>query len=150
VRATRTLVLSAVFLVGVLCGTSSVGADPRAAGGYRIIVNAANTVEAVDRRFVSDAFFKKTTRWPNDLFIRPVDQSADSASRRAFSEDVLKRSVAAVKSYWQQMVFSGRGVPPPELDSDAEVVKFVVLNPGAIGYVSPGANVAGAKTISVR
>ncbi len=147
-RATRTL--SAVFLVAILCGTSAVGADPRLAPGYRVIVNAANTVEAVDRRFLSEAFFKKTTRWPNDLFVRPVDQSADSASRHAFSEDVLKRSVAAVKSYWQQMVFSGRGVPPPELDSDTEVVKFVVRNPGAIGYVSPAANVAGAKTIAVR
>jgi ABC-type phosphate transport system substrate-binding protein len=150
VRATRTLVLSAVFLALVCRGTSSVRAESRGSAGYRVIVNVANPVDAVDRRFVSEAFFKKTTRWPNDLLIRPVDQSSDSASRRAFSEDVMKRSVAAVKSYWQQMVFSGRGVPPPELDDDAEVVKFVVRNPGAIGYVSPGANVTGAKTIAVR
>jgi ABC-type phosphate transport system substrate-binding protein len=150
VRATRALVLSAVLLSATLGGMSSRGADVRGGAGYRMIVNASNPVETVDRRFLTEAFFKKTTRWPNDLLIRPADQSTDSPARRAFSDDVLRRSVAAVKSYWQQMVFSGRGLPPPELDDDAEVVKFVVRNPGAIGYVSPGANVAGAKPIGVR
>jgi len=150
VRATRTLVLLAAFLAVLLRGASFVGADPRASAGYRIVVNPANPVEAVDHRFLSEAFLKKTTRWPTDVLIRPVDQSTDSVSRRAFSEDVLKRSVAAVKSYWQQLVFSGRGVPPPELEDDGEVIKFVARNPGGIGYVSPGANVAGTKTIPVR
>ncbi|HVY40692.1 MAG TPA: hypothetical protein VHM31_22290 [Polyangia bacterium] len=149
-RATRALVLSAVLASTTLAGTSFGGGDSRGGAGYRMIVNASNPVEAVDRRFLTEAFFKKTTRWPNDTLIRPADQSADSPVRRAFSEDVLRRSVSAVKSYWQQMVFSGRGVPPPELDEDAEVVKFVVRNPGAIGYVSPGTNLAGARPIAVR
>jgi ABC-type phosphate transport system substrate-binding protein len=63
---------------------------------------------------------------------------------------VLKRSVAAVKSYWQQKVFSGQNVPPPELDSDQQVVTFVLRNPGAVGYVSSAANVEGVKTLSLR
>lgn len=120
------------------------------AAGFRVIVNPDNPVDAVDRRFLADAFFKKTTRWPDNEAILPVDLAPGAASRRTFSEQVMKRSIAAVKSYWQQMVFSGHGVPPPELDSDGEVVKFVLKNRGAVGYVSPGTNTTAVKVLTVR
>ena len=48
------------------------------------------------------------------------------------------------------MVFSGAGVPPPELDSEGDVVKFVLKNRGAVGYVSAGVNLQGAKILTVR
>jgi ABC-type phosphate transport system substrate-binding protein len=118
--------------------------------GFRVIVNPANPAASVERRFLVDAFLKKTTRWPHDEQIRPCDLDPESATRRRFSDDVLKRSVAAVKSYWQQMVFSGQNVPPPEFDSDEQVIQFVLRNPGAVGYVSASANIEGAKVLSLR
>jgi len=90
----------------------------------------------VDRKFLADAFLKKTTRWDDGELIRPVDQVPDSPVRRKFSEDVVKRSVAAVRSYWQQVIFTGRGVPPPEVGGDDEVVRYVLKYSGAVGYVS--------------
>jgi hypothetical protein len=126
------------------------GAEPHGNPSFRLIVNPANPIAGVDRAFVSEAFLKKTTRWPNDELIRPVDLAPDSPTRRRFSDDLLKRSVAAVKSYWQQMVFSGRGLPPPELDNEEQVVRFVLKNPGAVGYVSGTTNLDGVKVIPVR
>jgi hypothetical protein len=66
-----------------------------------------------------------------------------------FVKDVLKRSVAAVKSYWQQRIFSGRALPPPELDSEEEVVLYVLTHPGAVGYVSDRANTAAVKVVGI-
>jgi ABC-type phosphate transport system substrate-binding protein len=145
----RTSRAHALFLILVFAAAAGTRAA-RGAEAFRIIVNPENPVGGIDRRFLTDVYFKKTTRWSNDEAIRPVDLGAGSSTRRAFSDDVLKRSVSAVKSYWQQMVFSGRGVPPPELDSDAEVVRFVLKNRGAVGYVSGSADVAGAKIVPVR
>lgn len=122
---------------------------PRVAD-YVVIVNAANSASSAERKFLSDAFLKKTTRWGGGQLIRPVDQSADSAVRRRFSEEVLERSVTAVRSYWQQVIFSGRDVPPPELPSDGSVLEYVKNHVGAVGYISGGASTAGAKVISVR
>jgi ABC-type phosphate transport system substrate-binding protein len=122
---------------------------PRAAD-YLVIVNPANPASSAERRFLSDAFLKKTTRWSGGQLIRPVDQSADSAVRRRFSEEVLERSVTAVRSYWQQVIFSGRDVPPPELTSDGTVLEYVKNHAGAVGYISGGASTAGAKVLSVR
>jgi len=78
-----------------------------------VIVNPGNPTHHVDRKFLADAFLKKTTRWDDGELIRPVDQLPDSPVRRKFSEDVVKRSVAAVRSYWQQVIFAGRDVPRP-------------------------------------
>jgi hypothetical protein len=55
-----------------------------------------------------------------------------------------------VRAYWQQRIFSGRDVPPPELDSDQQVVDYVMKYPGAIGYVSGAADLKGARAVQIR
>jgi ABC-type phosphate transport system substrate-binding protein len=122
---------------------------PAAVTTYRIIVHPANPTMSVDRRFVADAFLKKITAWDHGEVIRPADLAPDSPVRRRFSEEVLRRSVEAVKSYWQQLIFAGREVPPPELESDQAVIRFVLHSPGAIGYVSSTADIMGARMLSL-
>ena len=61
------------------------------------------------------------------------------------------KKVSSVKSYWQTMIFSGRATPPPELDSDRQVLDYVRGKPGAIGYVSAGATLGnGVKALRVN
>ena len=142
-----------LLIAGLVAATSSpsgAGAAPPAPAAFRVIVAPSNPVDGVDRRFLLEAFLRKTTRWPDGQPLRPVDQPADSPTRRRFSEDALRRPVSGVKEYWLQAIFSGRGVPPPEVDSDDQVVKFVLQTAGAIGYVSADAALGGAKVVSVR
>ncbi len=139
------------FLVLALMPASSgvAAADSRGAA-YQVVVNPNNPTASLDRETVAEAFLKKTTEWPEGATMRPVDLPASSPVRRQFSEEVLHRSVSEVKGYWQQRIFSGRDVPPPELDSDDEVIKYVLKYEGGIGYVSGGAALNGAKVLSVR
>src|SRR6185369_16960991 len=95
----------------------------------------------------ADAFLKSATHWSDGEAIRAVDQKPSSPTRTSFSSGVLRRSIAAVRSYWQQRIFSGRDVPPPELDSDEAVVTYVLEHRGAVGYVSGAAKVRGAKVV---
>lgn len=118
--------------------------------GFRLIVHASSAQNVVPDTWLADAFLKKVARWSDGELIRPVDQRASSVVRRAFSERVLRRSVGAVRSYWQQRIFSGRDVPPPELDSDESVIGFVAKYPGAVGYVSNAAKLAGVRELVVR
>jgi len=138
--------LAALALLAALVATPT-RAAPLA---FRVIVNHANHATALDRKFLTDAFLKKTTRWPDGELIRPVDRGTDSAVRQRFTEDVMKRSVAAVKSYWQSVIFSGRAVPPPELDNDTEVMRYVAKNAGAVGYVSGVGELSGVKVVTVK
>jgi len=124
------------------------GATP--APAYQVVVDRNSAFTAVDRRFLADAFLKKVTTWPDGSIIRPADLAPSSPVRRRFSEDIVRRSVEAVKGYWQQRIFSGRDVPPPELDNDEAMVDYVLKHQGAVGYVSGAANVDALKVLSVN
>ena len=137
------------LLLTALCATLS--AQPlSSAATYQVIVHPNNSAISLDRRFVEDAFLKKIAAWPGGTVIRPVDLAAYSPVRRKFTEDILNRSVEAVKGYWQQRIFSGRDVPPPELDTDEDVIAYVLKYEGSIGYVSGSANLRGTKALAVR
>ena len=120
------------------------------AEAMRVIAHPRTPFAKVDRKFVTDAFLKKRTRWNDDLLIRPVDLGPSSSLRRRFSDEILGRTIEAVRRYWNQQVFSGRNVPPPQVDSEAAVVEYVLTHPGAIGYVMETTDVRGAKVILVR
>lgn len=115
-----------------------------------MIVHPGNPLAAAGRDLLTDAFLKKKIRWPDGEPMLPVDLRFESPVRQLFSEAVLRRSVFAVRSYWQQHIFTGRGVPPPELESDEAVVRYVKSNRGAVGYLSAGAALSGVKGLEVR
>jgi len=142
----RRIALIALCCVGLAAAISD--GEPNMA--LHVIVNAKNPVTRLDRRFVSEAFLKKRTRWDEDRAIQPVDLDQKSAVRDRFSRGVLERDVASVRRYWAQQVFSGHGVPPPELATDAEIVKYVAAHAGAIGYVAAGAELAGVKVVELE
>jgi hypothetical protein len=120
------------------------------AGAYHLIVHPSNPAREIDRSFVAQAFLKKVIHWPSGVPIQPIDMDQRAPVRRRWSDEVLNRSVEAVKSYWQQMIFSGRGLPPPEVTTDEQVIDFVLHRAGAIGYVSADANLHGARVLSLR
>ncbi|HVU03039.1 MAG TPA: hypothetical protein VHE30_14865 [Polyangiaceae bacterium] len=150
-KLTRRLFVSAAvvgLLQALLPGTGrAFGASPP--GKLVIVVNRDNPLSAIGRRELSDVFLKKASRLPDGEIARPVDLRADSPLRREFSEQVLGRPVSAVRSYWQQRIFSGRDVPPPELASERDVVAYVARNRGAVGYVSANADLGTVKVIAV-
>lgn len=118
--------------------------------GFSIIVNANNQVNGISKSDANKMFLRKTKKWDNGETVEPVDLPADATVRARFSDTVLGRDVNAIKSYWQRQIFSGRSTPPPERDSEAEVIDFVRNNAGAIGYVSAGASLpSGVKRITL-
>lgn len=137
-----------LVLVSLVVLAPDVRAEPSVT--VRVIVSTSITATRLDRQLVSDAFLKKRTRWDDDSAILPVDRRQDSQVRDVFSRKVLRRDVVSVRRYWAQLVFSGRGVPPPELDSDQQVVKYVSSHPGAIGYVSSAAELSGVHVVEVE
>ena len=137
-----------VFILIGLAAAAVAAEPPRSA--YVVIVHPANRVSRIDRRFLAEAFLRRATRWPDDTPIHPVDLGPDARARIRFSEDVLSRSVASVRSYWQQRIFSGQGLPPPELSDDEAVVAYVLGHPGAVGYVAAGTALNGATVVEVN
>jgi ABC-type phosphate transport system substrate-binding protein len=144
------IALAALLLLFVLGAAGAVGAMAQESpGGFQVIVHPRNRIARVSRDTLADIFLKKRTRWPTGSVIRPVDRDPGSTERRYFSSAVMNRPIAAIRSYWRQIIFSGRGVPPPELDSDEKVMAYVRQHEGAVGYVSLRAPLFGVKPLTV-
>lgn len=148
-RAGRRSLVAAALLGGL--GLVFWNGRARAEGvAFHVIVHRKNSATSLSRQFVADAFLGKAAHWPNEKKLKPADLRADSATRAAFSRDVIGRSVAAVRRYWQQRIFSGQNLPPPAFDTDEGVVAYVARHEGAIGYVSPAAALGETKVVAVR
>jgi ABC-type phosphate transport system substrate-binding protein len=125
-------------------------ASAAASEDYKIIVNPDNPVAALDRQFLRDAFLRKTSDWNGGEAIRPIDLANRFPVRDRFAQDVLKKSPSQLKSYWNQQIFSGKGVPPPEADSTAAVVAYVLAHRGAVAYLPLEADAGAAKVVKVK
>ena len=120
------------------------------AAGFKVIVHSANSTTTLAKKDVSALFLKKKTKWDDGTPVTAVDQTERSPARESFTASVHGKPVAAVKSYWQQQIFSGRDVPPVEKASDADVVAFVRNNRDAIGYVSEETPLSGVRVVNVQ
>ena len=137
--------LSLIATIGVLSSPLAAHAQE-----FTVIVNASNPVSSLPRDEVAKLFLKKTVSWQSGRTVAPVELPPAAKAREAFARTVLNKSISQVKSYWQQQIFSGRDVPPPEKQTENDVVAFVRSNPGAIGYVSKGVDIGrGVKALSV-
>ena len=133
---------AAALTLGVVAHFAPAG--PAHAQGYVVVVNAAGPA-ALSKGDASNAFLKKGGA------LVAVDQGKSAKVRDAFSRDVLGRPASAVATYWQQQIFAGKDVPPPEKGSDADVLAFVKSNPKAIGYVAAGTDLgAGVKAVALQ
>ena len=117
----------------IVLGAAAFGPMP-APPSFKVIVNAANPVKSLPKSRVAKLFLRRAT-WPSGAIAVPCDLGEKSPVRADFTRDVHGKSVLAVKSFWQQQIFAGRDVPPPEKPSGADVIAFVLSNPSAIGYV---------------
>ena len=148
-RLARTLLPAAALALGAALPAATLHAQGEA--GYRVVVNEKNGISEMSREQLSRLFLKKTTSWSNGQTVAIVDRVEASDVRERFTADVHQRQVRAVKRYWQQMIFGGRAVPPPEKASDDEVLAYVRSNPNAIGYVAADAPIGpGVKVVAVK
>lgn len=128
----------ALAALGILLAIS-VSPAP-AADDFVVIAHQSVLGTSIHRADLAGVFLRKVPRWGDRTTAVPVDQSATSAVRKAFSESVLRMPVSTVLQYWQKQMFATPPLRPPAVKgSDAEVMAFVGSTPGAVGYVSAGA-----------
>src|SRR5688572_30929396 len=99
----RLLTLAAIVLLA---------AGSAEAQQFIVVTHADNPVTTIGREDLSKIFLKRTAKWPNGSAIQPIDLAANHQARIAFTGTIHKKSVGAVRAFWQQQIFSGRELPP--------------------------------------
>jgi hypothetical protein len=139
-----------LFLMAVVTLIGSSGGTSANDASFKVVVNPRNPASSISPEFLRNAFLKKEATWSNGQTIRPVDLPADSPVRAQFTRAALKKSLMQFRVYWNQQIFSGKGVPPVEAESIAKAIDYVVANPGALGYLPVDVDAGGAKAVEVR
>lgn len=114
--------------------------------GVAVVVHPgnANTMSEDD---ISRIFLGKKKAFPDGSDAIPVDQADGSANRSAFVSTVLKKNDQQIKAYWAQLLFTGKGTPPKEVGSSADVKKLIAQNPSLIGYIDTADVDASVKVV---
>lgn len=114
-----------------------------------VVVHPSNDA-TLDKKLVQRIFLGKSKKFSNGKEVLPINQVATSGARGSFDTDTLGRSSTQIAAYWSKLVFTGKGIPPKELDNDAAVLAIVAANPNAIGYVDSASVSAAVKAISLN
>lgn len=146
---TRMLVAAVCTALSTPTGVLPAAPQTHFPEAVRVIVNPATPVAVVTREQLSRVFLRKVARWDDGAPVLPVDLPESAPARDAFTRAVHHRTVGMITGYWQRQIFSGRQLPPPDKSSESDVVAYVRDTPGAIGYVSAGAELRGVRVVTV-
>ncbi|MDF1642252.1 phosphate ABC transporter substrate-binding protein [Thalassolituus oleivorans] len=112
-----------------------------------VIVSANNANASIDADTLSRIFLGKTSNFPDGNQAIPVDQTEGAVARESFNEKVLGKNSSQLKAYWSRLIFTGKGTPPKESGSDADVKALVANNPNLIGYIDSSAVDGSVKVV---
>ena len=141
-----------VVLVGAILGAAATPGTTAAitTPEYQVVVHPSVKGTWISRASLQALFTGQTDRWGDKAVAKPVDQSMKTPVRRAFTTSALGLSIGEIQRLWQDRVAAQRVFPPPIKSSDAEVLAFVAVTAGAVGYVGPDTAIPeGVKVISV-
>ncbi len=126
------------LLLGLLL-VSSVGSHigSARADGVAVVVHPSNKLAALEAADVMRVFLGKSKTFPNDTAAEPVGLKDGQAARKSFDSLVLNKTTNQVRAFWAQQIFTGRGTPPREFESSAELKSYVASHPQAVGYLDP-------------
>ena len=113
-----------------------------------VIVNPGNGA-SLSSEDVQRLFLGKLKSFPGGGEATPVNQKEGQPAREQFNQAVLNKSESQLKAYWSQLVFTGKGTPPKELDNDDAIKTLVASTPGAIGYID-AAKVDGSVKVVLK
>jgi ABC-type phosphate transport system substrate-binding protein len=106
-----------------------------------VVVNPKSTAGAMNQEQIAQFFLGISTT------LRPLDQADGSPIRAEFYKKVAEKEPSQVKAIWSKLVFTGKGKPPKEYSSSADVKKAIDADPNAIGYIEKSAVDSSVKVI---
>ena len=122
--------------------------SPLARAQAVVIANPGVAAVSVSKTELRDVFMGASSSLKG-VPVTPVLQR-QGAVHDEFLSLYIGKSDSAFRAGWRGILFSGQGVMPRTLDSDAAVVEYVAHTAGAIGYIGRAAPHEGVKILGVR
>lgn len=135
------------FMVAVIFMLGSVFCAQNALAEVAVIVHPSNDA-SLDKKTIVKLYMGKKSKFTNGRIALTLNAAVGSAIRDEFNNKVIGRSSQKVNAYWAKLVFTGKGIPPKEVNSDAETIETVAANADAIGYIDAASVTDSVKVIA--
>ncbi len=120
------------LLIGLLLAAHLAPPCQAWAGGVVLVAHA--NVHKLDVATVQRIYTGKVIE-VDGVAVLPVNLKAGQGVRQRFLNDYLQQAEDAYTGYWTVRRYIGKGVPPRELATVAEVLAYVQNTPGALAYL---------------
>jgi ABC-type phosphate transport system substrate-binding protein len=118
--------------------------------GVILIANNSVTVDSISAAALKDIYTGKTMYWQDGQSVGLAVLTDRMGTTDAALNEVSGMDASQFKTFWQRMVFSGRGHQPNKADDAAALVAFVASTKGVIALVPADADLKGVKKIEVK
>lgn len=112
-----------------------------------VIVNPANA-ETLDAKKIKRIYLGKIKAFADGSKVNVLTLKDDAPETEAFRQGALKKSNSQFKSYWSKLAFTGKGTPPKEVSSSADMVNAVKSDVSSIGFVDSSAVTSDVKVVA--
>lgn len=104
------------------------------AADIAMIVNKQSSLDSAEMKEVKLVYLGKRKKIANVRVI-PVALKNSHETTKKFITGVLSKTLKQHHSYWARLVFTGKGAPPPTLDSVEELKGWISENPEGLGFI---------------
>ena len=141
--------MKTIFLkTGLVCAALLAGAlQAMALEGAVVIANEGVPVGSISAAALKDIYTGKTMYWEGgqNVVIAVLPDKTDAALKEVSGMDASQ-----FKTFWQRLMFSGRGQQPKKADDTESLVSLVASTKGAIALAPANAGLKGVKKLEVK
>lgn len=111
-----------------------------------VIVNPANA-DTFDAKKIKRIYLGKIKTFANGDKVTVLTLEDGAPETAQFHQSALKKSNSQFKAYWSKMAFTGKGTPPKDISSSADMINAIKSDTSAIGFVDSSAVTGDVKVI---
>lgn len=123
-------------------------ASPAARADYYVVVSDQNPTQKLSQKEALHIFMGRSRAFPAGGVVIAYE-IGDDTGRAGFYHALGGLSLAQVTSYWARLMFSGRNLPPRQVESQAELMEKIRIDPRAIGWLPQPPTQRGLRTVLV-
>ena len=133
-------------LAGAICLSGSLLAAP--GGGVAIIANNSVPLDTISAAALKDIYIGKTTYWPDGQSVVIAVLADPTRETDLELRNVSGMDASHFETFWERMVFSGRGKLPKSASDISALVALVSTTKGAIAFVPADTRLKDVKRLA--
>ena len=128
------LIIKRISLLHVLCCVVLLSNYAYANDSVVVIVNKHSAIDTLNAQQIRNLYMGDSRHSPQGEKITVINQRQLTPEKKQFFAQLIQKKPSQYHAYWARLLFTGKAVPPRELENNIEVIEYVAANKNALAY----------------